>query len=270
MNLAIQHTLLPGTDLAGRFQRAAEFGFSGIELTAWGFPGPMPDHVAEIERSQKASGLAISSLCTMRDDDFVHPDPAERMKRLAGLVNMIELADMLGARGVVALPIRQPASLPDLSPVADEHTLITRLAVATLQTALERTPGKHAAIFLEPLNRYEARYLCTVGHAADLCREVGSPRVQVMADLFHMSIEEADLAASLRAIKGRVGHVHLADSNRLLPGHGHTDFVEPFRALKEAGFTGWLAPECSVPGDPDETLPAAVRFIRDCWDRAQP
>lgn len=268
MNLSVQHTLIPGTSLTERFQRAADYGFDGVELVAWGFDGPMVDHFVDIENAMRASGLRISSLCTMRDDDFVHPDAAERQKRLSGLVQMLTLADAVGAGGVVALPIRQPLSLPDLSPVADEHTLITQLVVALLQSALERTSDKKAAVFLEPLNRYEARYLRTIGHAAELCQQTGSPRVRIMADMFHMNIEEASIPDALHAVAAHVGHVHLADSNRLLPGHGHTDFVEPFRVLKTTSFAGWMALECAVPGDPAQTLPASVRFIRDCWNRA--
>jgi sugar phosphate isomerase/epimerase len=268
MKLAIQHTLIPGDSLRERFERAAGWGFDGVEVVAWGFSGPMVDHHAEIEAASCASGLPVSSLCSMGSDDFVHTDLAERTRRLAGLVRMLELADALGAAGVVALPIRAAHSLPDFSPVMDERTLITQLAVASLRSALERTAGGRAGIFLEPLNRYEARYLRTVTQAADVCRAVGDPRVKVMADLFHMSIEEVNLAAALRAEAGLIGHVHLADSNRLLPGQGHTDFVPPFSALREMGFAGWCALECGIGGDPAEALPQAVRFIRTCWDRA--
>lgn len=268
MQLAIQHTLVPGATLSERFQRAAEYGYSAIELTAWGFDSPMPDHLASIEQAMQASGLPVSSLCTMGKDDFVHPDPAERAARLDGLVAMLRLADTLKARGVVALPIRPPLRLPDLSPIADERMLINQLVVAMLKAALERSAGSQARVFLEPLNRYEAHYLRTVGHAADLCQQVDSPRVQVMADLFHMNIEEVNIAGALREIGGHVGHVHLADSNRLLPGHGHTDFAAPFRALKDIGFTGWFALECSVPGDPAHTLRTAAHFLRRQWDAA--
>ena len=59
-----------------------------------------------------------------------------------------------------------------------------------------------------------------------------------MGDFFHMSIEEADIAASLRAARQYLVHIHLADSNRQTPGLGHTQFLEPFRALDEIGFDG--------------------------------
>jgi sugar phosphate isomerase/epimerase len=40
------------------------------------------------------------------------------------------------------------------------------------------------------------------------------------------------------------------------------------RALREREFEGWFALECMVTGDPERTIPEAVRFLRDAWDRA--
>jgi sugar phosphate isomerase/epimerase len=267
--IAIQHSMLPGKTLSEKFQRAAEFGYSGVELTAWGFQGRMYEHLDEVFAASQSSGLPVSSLCTMDTDDFVHPDPKEREKRLDGLVNNLKFADDVGALGVVALPIRPPLHLPNLTPVADERALITQVALAILRAALQNTPGARAAIFLEPLNRYEAYYLRTIEQAAELCTAVGDPRVQVMADMFHMNIEQPRIEQSLEAVGSHVGHVHLADSNRQVPGLGHTDFVAPFRALQQAGFSGWMSMECGVPGDPAQTLPKSVAYLNECWERAR-
>ncbi|MDX1934793.1 MAG: sugar phosphate isomerase/epimerase family protein [Capsulimonadales bacterium] len=262
MKIAVQHNLVPGASLGERFERAAGFGFEAVEITAWGFPDPIANHVDEIVAASRASGLPVSTLCSMGGDDFVHPDPAERKKRLDGLVAYLEAAEAIGARGVVALPIRPPVRLPDLSPAHTERDLITDIAVAQLTAALERTPDVKAAIFLEPLNRYEANYLRTVAHGAELAAKVGSPRVQVLADVFHMNIEEADMAATLRTHRESIGAVHLADSNRLLPGHGHIEFVTLLEALFEIGFDGYCALECGVPGDPTETLPECAEYLK--------
>ncbi len=268
MKLAIQHTLLPGATLTEKFDRAADFGFQGVELAAWGFEKPMSHYADEIRGAVRASGMEISSLCTQSADDFVHPDAAERAKRIEGLAQYLQLADELGAAGVVALPIRKAVRLPDLSPIGDEISLTTQLTVAALHTALSMTQSARAAVFLEPLNRYETHYLNTVGQAAELCRSVGSDRVKIMADLFHMSIEEAQIARAAEAVIGYIGHIHLADSNRLEPGQGHTDFTEVFEVLKLAGYTGWMAFECRISSDPDHALPGAVKLLRDCWAQA--
>ncbi len=269
MKLAVQHTLLPGASLSERFQRAADYGFDGVELTTWGFERPVDENLAAIEEAKKASGLVVSSICTSSKDDLVHPDAQERGLRLNGLVRTLRTADTIGAAGVIALPIRPPLHLPDLSPLFNETDLITQLLLASLRSSLDQTSDGHAAIFLEPLNRYEAYYLRTIGHAAELCQTLGSSRVLVMADLFHMNIEEAHPGRALQEAGAYVGHVHLADSQRLEPGQGHLDFASAFRSLRGANFNGWFALECRLSGDADIVLPQAVRFIRQQWELAQ-
>jgi sugar phosphate isomerase/epimerase len=89
-----------------------------------------------------------------------------------------------------------------------------------------------------------------------------------MADFFHMGIEEADIAASIRAAGNHIRYVHVADSNRLQPGRGHLDFKPGFRALKDIGYDGYLAIECRVDGPYDEAIREAVRLIRREWEAA--
>ena len=127
--------------------------------------------------------------------------------------------------------------------------------------------GTHAQrrgvrVFLEPLNRYEDHMVNTLAEGADLCRAVGLASVRLMADLFHMNIEEADLAASLRDAAEVVAHVHLADNTRLEPGTGHTDFAAAFGALREIGFEGYGAVECRLSGEADVALRAAHDVLR--------
>ena len=277
MKLSAHQTVLPGADLSERFQRAAECGLEGIEL-AFGRRARVYDLHAEIEAAMAASGLPVGSICGTYEGPIVHPDPAERGSRLADLIRTLEFADEIGARGVIVVPIfastfmpESSPPMPDLSPFADEDALITQLLLAMLNEAMQRTADGSAAVYLEPLNRYEASYLNTVGKAAELCRAADHKRIQLMADLFHMNIEEADIPASLRAVAPHLGHVHLADSQRWLPGHGHTDFVGAFRALREIEYDGWLALECMpTPGDPLENMRACVEFLRGCWEKAAP
>ena len=83
-----------------------------------------------------------------------------------------------------------------------------------------------------------------------------------MGDLFNMNIEEDDLGESIRRAEAHLAHVHLADSNRLQPGTGHTDFAGAFEALQSVGFDGYMAMECGIRGDAREALPEVVRHLR--------
>src|SRR3546814_4100748 len=64
-----------------------------------------------------------------------------------------------------------------------------------------------------------------------------------MADTFHMSLEERDIAESIRLAGSRLSHVHLADSNRAAPGFGHLDFEPIIQAIGDSNYEGWISYE---------------------------
>ena len=76
--------------------------------------------------------------------------------------------------------------------------------------------------------------------AVALIEALGSPHVKVMADLFHMSIEEDDLPAALRRCGPQLGHVHLADSQRAHPAPGtRTSLRSSPRSRRSASTATW-------------------------------
>jgi sugar phosphate isomerase/epimerase len=101
-------------------------------------------------------------------------------------------------------------------------------------------------LLLEPLNRYEDYMLNRLQDAIELCDAVGRSSLKIMGDLFHMNIEEDELGQAIRNASGHLADVHLADSNRLQPGAGHTDFAGAFKALRDIGFNGYMAMECGI------------------------
>ena len=58
-----------------------------------------------------------------------------------------------------------------------------------------------------------------------------------------MNIEERDFFESLKKTKNYLGHIHLADSNRLTPGWGHLDFSVIINYLKKIGYKDFLSTE---------------------------
>jgi len=120
-------------------------------------------------------------------------------------------------------------------------------ALAWLGEALEDL-GAHAVrhgvpLLYEPLNRYETNLFNRLRDTAAWLRSLRTTNVCVLADLFHMAIEEANLAAALRAAGPLIGHVHFADSNRRAVGFGHTDVAPIVAALREIGYAGYLSAE---------------------------
>lgn len=260
LKLGVQTQLLPGRDLAEKFANAAAFGYDGIEINV----GPafdLSENIEELERASQRSGLPICAICTHSMHDPFVPDPEEREQRFKGLALLLEQADELGAGGVVSVPVRPPHAYGDMSwdDQADDMVAAFSEWAATL-------PAGASQVYLEPLNRYETRFLNRVEQGASLAARINHPRVTALADLFHMNIEEAHMGIPIVASAAQLRHVHIADNNRLEPGAGCLDIATPFAALSQIGYDGFVTLECRLSGPAEETLPASARYLRGLWD----
>lgn len=258
MRLLCQEHLAPGATLAEKWAFLEEAGYDGLELR--GTDG-FAERREELRRAH-AAGIPMPTVCLISDHFIGDFDAARRRDAIEHMRSLLSTIAEVGGEGAVtpasfgmhsnALPpFRAPRE-----PAEDRAVLLEGLAELGEHAAREGV-----AVYLEPLNRYEDHMLNTLADAAALCRELGLPSVRVMGDVFHMSIEERDPAASIRAAGALLSHVHLADSNRSHPGSGHTDFASIVDALRDTGFRGCLALECRVV-DPERTLPAVARMLR--------
>ncbi|MGQ9472573.1 MAG: 5-keto-L-gluconate epimerase [Candidatus Caldatribacteriaceae bacterium] len=102
---------------------------------------------------------------------------------------------------------------------------------------------KGVRLVIEPLNRYEVNFLNTVEETLSFVSSLGCPNIGILADSFHMNIEETDLYQSISKTKGFLWHFHIADSNRWAPGFGHTDFIPLFKALRDIQYQGFISAE---------------------------
>jgi sugar phosphate isomerase/epimerase len=107
-------------------------------------------------------------------------------------------------------------------------------------------------LIYEPLNRYETDLVNTIDDAARLLDALSTDNVRLLADLFHMNIEETDVAAAIRGAAQWIGHVHLADSNRRPAGNGHIDYGPIAAALHDIDFQGYASAE-ALPWPDTET-----------------
>ena len=106
-----------------------------------------------------------------------------------------------------------------------------------------RAAGHGQKLIYEPLNRYETNVAVTLEQGMQLLDPLPDEQVVLLADLFHMNIEEADPAQALRRAGQRVGHVHFVDSNRQAAGRGHLNFHAIADALRDIGYGGYASAE---------------------------
>lgn len=217
---------------------AAEDGFDGVEI----FPAAAGDMAAaRLKPLLAAAGLGLAAVGTgagfvKHGLQLVHADGSVRTRAREYIAGIIAAAGDLGAPAIVgSMQGRLISDLP------------RETAVAMLADALGELGHRAAAhgqpLLYEPLNRYEADLFHRQADAAAFLESHGLDGVKLLCDLFHMNIEEEDVAGALATAGPWVGHVHWADSNRRAMGFGHTDPRPIVAALRAIGYQGWLSAE---------------------------
>ena len=101
-------------------------------------------------------------------------------------------------------------------------------------------------LVFEPINRYESNLVNKLSDGVEVIKMIGCDNVKLLADLFHMNIEESCIEEAIIKTGSYIGHVHFADSNRLFPGLGHSNFKKIFKALKQIDYKGYISIEALV------------------------
>jgi sugar phosphate isomerase/epimerase len=245
-------------DLPSAARLASELGFDAIEL----FP-PEPDALNpnEVKTLLAKLKLAVSAVGSgagwvRHKLSLTHSDAAHRERAREFVRAMIDFAAKLGAPVIIgSMQGRWGDGVDKLS------------ALAFLAESLNDL-GNHAAsrrqiLLYEPLNRYETNLINTIDDGLAFLRRLQTSNVKLMADLFHMNIEEANIGDAIRAGGKHIGHVHFADSNRRPAGLGHIDFNEVVAALREIGYDGYLAAEALPYPNPEAAARQTVKRFRE-------
>ena len=105
----------------------------------------------------------------------------------------------------------------------------------------------------------------------------GGENVNLLLDTFHMNIEEDNIPEAIRLAGRKLGHLHVGESNRKLPGMGSLPWRDIGRALRDIGYEkgvvmepfllqgGEVARDCKVwrdlSGNADEKM--LDRYIKE-------
>jgi sugar phosphate isomerase/epimerase len=243
--------------LADACAQAAALGFDAIEVFP---PAPNAIDIAELQGLLDHHKLRLAAVGTgggwvVHQWTLTHAAAAIRHEALEFVRAVIDLAGGFGAPAIIgSMQGRWGGE------VSREQALVW------LAEALEDL-GEHATthgvpLFYEPLNRYETNVFNRVGETAAWLRTLKTKNVRVLADLYHMNIEETDLPAALIEGGSLVGHVHFADSNRRAIGFGHTAAAPIIAALRGIGYEGYLSAEILPLPDSDAAARKTIESYR--------
>ena len=245
-------------DLYGCIEQAARAGFDAAELHL-----RTPDLVdaGRMREWLDRTGMSISVVATglgfLADKLSLIDDSAEVRRQAAERLRAHIVAASRLKCGIVIGTMR--GNIPDFR----RYSEYERRLVEGLKSLAELAEAKDVPLYLEAINRYEINYLHSVGETLEVVDKVGSGRLKVHIDTFHMNIEEGDLIQSIVDAKDRIGYVHISDSNRKYPGAGHIDFRGIVQTLKRTGYRGYLAVEILPLPNPAEAAERSVKALDD-------
>ena len=234
---------------------AKVIGFDAIEI----FP-PSPDYFQTVDARTLARqiGLEIAAVGTgagwlKHKLSLADADPQVRTRAMEFLTSMLVVATQLGAPMIIGS--MQGRSGPGVS---------KNQAKEFLREGLERLDAQAKAIggriLYEPLNRYETDQCNTLAQGTELI--LGLPCTKLLADWFHMNIEEADMVESILKAGTGIGHVHFADTNRLAVGSGHLSVQPLIDALGQIGYRGFLSAEVFPLPDSQSAAERTIRSFK--------
>lgn len=265
MKLATQDKPFFPENIDEKFKLAKSIGFDAFEIDG----KLLLERFEEVKQAVTNTGLAVSTACGGYEGWIGDFDEVKRLNGVQEICSILRSLSEIGGQGIVVpaawgmFSKRLPPHHPPRNDKEDKIVLLESL------TEINRVAKEtNTFLYLEPLNRYEDHMLNTLNDAIEIIKSGNFSNVKVIADFFHMNIEEANIYESILHAKEFLGHVHLADSHRYQPGDGHLDFINGFNALKEIDYQGYYAFECRVKGQ-DELLEykKSVKYIKSLFEK---
>lgn len=241
-----------------RMRAAAEIGFEYVEM--WFVDGSFKGTPQELAAMAKRSGVRITNT--------VVGSPNGRVG--GGLTNPANRAQWLD-RARMSIQYTRDAGIPativctgDIIPGMSDAEMMQSV-VDGLKETVKLAEAAGVTLLLEPLNTVHDHkgYWCdNSDKGAEVCRRVGSPRMKMLYDCYHMQIMEGDLTGHIRRNLDVIGHFHSAGH----PGRhelwlGETNYPFLVRKIEEMGYAGVFGLEYAPSIDHAESLKKTLEHL---------
>ena len=214
-------------------KKVKDAGFDILEISAGDLLKMNDKDIAELKAVAADLGIEISSnIGTPKEKDVASKDPVVRAAGVQFLTDIMKQMGKLDSHTLAGVMYTYwPCEFDDL----DKPAIWAR-GVESVKKLGEVADDLGIDCCLEVVNRFETNVLNTSAEGVQFCKDVDCPSVKLLLDTFHMNIEEDNITDAFRHAKGYLGHVHIGEGNRNLPGKGSLPWNDIGQALSDIGF----------------------------------
>jgi sugar phosphate isomerase/epimerase len=254
-------------DLKNNMLQASKIGYDAIELAV---KNPGEVNVDEVKGLLEKHNLIIPVIGTGQiyfDEGLSFSDPDEiiRNKAIERVNEIIKLAKNFNSSIIIGL-IRGTIS-SNKDNFQEEFELAENRIAACMQKCLSFSEKMDTNFLIEPLIRYNSNIFTKIEDVKKFLKKFSGKldlgRIGVLADTYHMNVEEKIIHESLGKNSKLIKHIHFADSNRLAPGFGHIDFQIILRELKKINYNGIISFEILPLPTPVISAKKALDYIKN-------
>lgn len=244
-------------DLEKNIKKVSSLGFDGVELAV---RDPKYLDIEKVIHIVEGFNLEVPAIGTGQawgEEGLSFSDSNEVVRKAAieRIKEQIKFASHFNAQVIIGL-IRGVIKEGIFRDEAEEWT------IASLKECAEFGLKKNVKLILEPVNRYESNFINTLQEGAEFIDRVGVSNIGLLADTFHMNIEEVSIYDSIVKAKNYIAHIHFADSNRWAPGYGHLDFYKIVKTLKKIGYQGYVSAEILPLPEQDSAAEMTIETLK--------
>jgi hydroxypyruvate isomerase len=243
-----------------RIKKAAELGFECVEMW-WinsSFQGS-PEALARLadDAGVKITDTVINAPDGSRGGNLTDPrqDMQEFWQMAQRTINYTREAQI---PATIVLTGNRVKGLDDRTM---EDSVVERL-----KPVVEMGERAGVTVLLEPLNDlydHPNHWLTSSDKGAEICRRIGSPRMRLLFDTYHMRVMEGDLVKHIERNIDVIGHFHAAG----VPGrhevyNGETNYPFVLKQIELLGYQGAFGLEYSPSLDDETSLRQSLAYLR--------
>ena len=239
--------LFPKATLQEQIRRVAEAGYQGFEFGDW--RAADPKQIVALKNTLRLECVCIVGNRGVNPVGMGLCNPAERAGFLAELKASTDAAVRFETKKVVILT---GFKVPGMTMEAQRASVVEGLKrghdIVSRRDVIMIVEPINTLAPIEPLNptgdNHHRYFLDRAAEAFRIRKEVDSPFVKVLYDMYHVQIMEGNLIETIRSHVSDIAHFHVGDvPGRHEPGTGEIHFGNVFRAIRETGYGGFVGME---------------------------